>query len=334
MAGASFFKNKNIAARVGISANLDGTGKTVLKAFYGRYYNNLADGFSSVNPAGQRYIEYNFNDLNHNGKYDGVQELGAFRTRIGGDSSPVVAGTKTPHTDEYSVTLEQQFWGESSVRATYVRKMQKDFVPFYFTPIVTAWIGKLTVPTTASYLGTTYSLLDVPNSLANSTDTEYTNWPDSTFTYDTIEFAFTKRVGAKFFFQASGDYQWRNELRSADIPDLGSTSPLSTDPIGVGPQLTINPNAPNRQKTTGYGAQLSGHYTVPYGVGLGLNYRFQSGFPYSPVVPDGTVGLNVCNFNCAFFSQNLDQNRSEAVNLMNFRIDKSVPDRRSSQRRR
>jgi hypothetical protein len=321
----SFLKNTDVAARVGVSVNLDGTGKTVLKAFYGRYYNNMADGFSAVNPGGQNYIEYNFNDLNHNGKYDGIQELGAFRTRIGGDSSPVVPGTKTPHTDEYSVTLEKQFWEESSFRATYVRKMQKDYVPFYFTPMVTAWMGNLTVPTTASYLGTTYNLVDVPNSLANSTGTEYTNWPDSTFTYDTIEVAFTKRVGPKLFFQASGDYQWRNELRSADIPDWGQTTPLSTDPIGVGPQLTVNANAPNRQKTTGYGAQLSGHYSFPYDVGFGLNYRFQSGFPYSPVVPDGSVPLNVCNFNCAFFTQNLDQNRSEAVNLMNLRIDKSVP---------
>ena len=33
-----------------------------------------------------------------------------------------------------------------------------------------------------------------------------------------------------------------------------------------------------------------------------MNYRFQSGFPYSLRVPDGTVDLNVCNFNCAFFA--------------------------------
>ena len=91
------------------------------------------------------------------------------------------------------------------------------------------------------------------------------------------------------------------------------------------PQISVNPAAPNRQKTTGYGAQLAGHYTFNYNIGVGLNYRFQSGFPYSPIVPDGTVGLNVCNFNCAFFAQNLDQNRSESVNLMNFRIDKSFP---------
>ena len=135
----------------------------------------------------------------------------------------------------------------------------------------------------------------------------------------------TSGSAASSSFQTAADYQWRNELRSADIPDVGSTSPLSTDPIGVFPQISVNPNAPNRQKTTGYGAQLSGRYNFKYDVGLAVNYRFQSGFPYSLVVPDGTVDLNVCNFNCAFFSQNLDQNRSEAVNLLNFRVDKSVP---------
>jgi hypothetical protein len=321
---ASFLKNTNVAARLGFSYNVDGSGKTVLKAFYGRYYNNLADGFSSVNPGGQNYIEYNFNDLNKNGKYDGVQELGGFRTRIGGDSSPVLATTRTPHTDEYSVTVEHQFWEESSIRGTYVRKMQKDFVPFYYSSTVTAWIGQINVPTTASYNGVTYHLLDVPDSLANSTGTEYTNVPDGSFTYDTLEFAFSKRIGTKVFVQMSGDYQWRNELRSAD-PNQLTTSPLGTDPIGVFPYLDINPSAPNRQKTTMYHAQVSGRYTLPFDVGLGLNYRFQSGFPYSPIVPDGNVNLNVCNFGCAFFTQNLDQNRSESVNLMNFRIDKSVP---------
>jgi outer membrane receptor protein involved in Fe transport len=323
--GASFFKQNNVAARVGVSYGLTGDGKSVLKAFYGRYYNNLADGFSSANPAGQRYVEYFFNDLNRNGKYDGVQELGAFRTRLGGADAPVDPNLKTPHTDEFSITGERQFWQESSIRATYVRKMQRDYVPFYFTPIVTAWVGQLTVPKTAVVNGVSYNLLDVPDRLADATDQAYTNSVGSNFNYDTIEVAFTKRFGSKFFFQTSGDYQWRDEERSADIPDWGSTSPLSTDPIGVGPQLSISATAPNRQKTTMYHAQMSGHYSFPYDIGVGMNYRFQSGFPYSLVVPDGAVDLNVCNFNCAFFATNMDANRSESVNLLNFRIDKAIP---------
>ena len=322
--GASFFKNTNFAVRAGFSYNLTGDAKSVLKGFYGRYYNNLADGFSAANPAGQRYVDYNFNDLNGNKKYDGVQELGTFRSRVGGADAPVNPNLTTPHTDEISATYERQFWEESSLRFTYVRKMQRDYVPFYFTPIVTAWVGQLTVPKTATVAGVSYNLVDVPDSLANQTDTAYTNYADGDFNYDTIEIAFQKRFG-KAFFQASGDLQWRDELRSADIPDWGSTSPLSTDPIGVGPQLTISKDFPNRQKTTMYHMQMSGRYDFKDHVGLGLNYRYQSGFPYALYVPDGSVPLNVCNFNCAFFASNMDANRSEAVNLVNLRLDKSFP---------
>ena len=89
--GASLLTNFDVAPRIGFSANLDGTGKTVLKGFYGRYYNNLADTFSAANPGGTSYNEYNFNDLNRNGKYDGVAELGSWRTRIGGADAPVDA---------------------------------------------------------------------------------------------------------------------------------------------------------------------------------------------------------------------------------------------------
>src|SRR5262249_5074608 len=155
------------APRLGVSYNLDGKGMSVLKAFYGRYYNNLADGFSAANPGGTNYVEYGFTDVNRNGKYDGIAELGAFRTRIGGADAPVNPDAKTPHTDEYSVTFERQFWGESSIRGTYVRKNQKDFIPFYATPIVTAWLGRLTVPKTATVGGTTYQLLDVPDAIAD-----------------------------------------------------------------------------------------------------------------------------------------------------------------------
>jgi hypothetical protein len=121
------------------------------------------------------------------------------------------------------------------------------------------------------------------------------------------------------------DYIWRNELRSADIGDTGSNSPLQTDPIGVFPQLTPNPAAPNRQKTTMYHAQIMGRYTFPYDVGFAVNYRFQSGFPYSRIIDASNTdqGLNLCNFECSFFVENLDRNRSEPVNLMNFRLDKS-----------
>jgi hypothetical protein len=329
--GKTLVKNTNVAPRIGVSYNLTGKGNSVLKGFYGRFYNNIADGFSAANPGGANYVDYNFRDLNGNGRYDGPQELVSFRTRLGGADAPVNPNLKTPYTDEASGSFEQQFWGESSARLTYVRKHQAQYIPFYFTPLISAWIGRVNVPTRVTNQGPngleTFNLLDVPDALADQTSGIYDNAPDGTFDYDTIEVAFRHRFSSKFFIESSFDHIWRNELRSADINDWGSTSPLSTDPIGVGPQLSPNPAAPPRQKTTMYHAQFMGRYTFPYDVAFAVNYRFQSGFPYSRVIDGGNTpqGLNLCNFECSFFVESLSNNRSEAVNLMNIRLDKSFP---------
>jgi hypothetical protein len=315
-------KNTNFAPRVGFTYDLTGKGRSVLKAFYGRYYNNLADGFSSANPGGTNYAEYNFVDLYHDGRYHGPEQLRALRFRIGGADAPVDSSLRTPYTEEYSGTVEHQFWGESSARFTYVRKNSKDFIPFYYNPYVPAWVGQVTVPTTQTVKGETFNLVDIPASLASQSSALYTNIPDSDFHYDTIELAFNKRFSQRFFIQTSFDYQWRNELRSADIDNWGSTSPLATDPIGINYFVNVNPAAPNRQKTTNYHAQLLGRYTFPYEIGLAANLRYQSGFPYSRIIADGTTdpGLNVSP--SPFFVENNDKNRSDNVTLLNLRLDK------------
>jgi hypothetical protein len=109
--------------------------------------------------------------------------------------------------------FETQLAGESAVRLTYVRKNHHNFAPFYGTSLIPAWLGKVTVPTVQTFNGTSYSLLDVPNSIADQTDGAYTNFPDGNLHYDTIEVAFNKHV-REFFVQTSFDYQWRDDLRS------------------------------------------------------------------------------------------------------------------------
>ena len=82
VAAATLVENTNIAPRLGVTYDLTGKGRTVLKAFYGRYYNNIADSFTGANPAGYHEAEYNFLDQNRNGRYDGPSELGTERTAI------------------------------------------------------------------------------------------------------------------------------------------------------------------------------------------------------------------------------------------------------------
>jgi hypothetical protein len=325
VSGDTLVTNTDIAPRLGLSYDVTGKGKTVFKAFYGRYYNNLADGFSSANPGGTNYVDFAFNDPNGNGRYDGPQELGAqIGSRIGGASTTVNPDLETPYTDEVSASFEHQFWGESSARFTYVRKMQRKFVPFYYTPYVPAWFNQLTSPVRVTAgNGEVFDLRDIPPGLANDSATIFDNIPDSDFNYDTIEFAFNKRFGGSFFMQSSFDYQWRDELRSADIPNWGNSTPLATDPIGVGYFLNPNPAVSNRQETTMYHLTAMGRYTFPHDFGFSGNYRFQSGFPYARIIPDQTTSPTLLASPTDFFVEDLKNNRSDNVHLLNFRVDKA-----------
>jgi hypothetical protein len=323
VSGATLVNNTNIAPRLGVTYDLTGQGKTVLKGFYGRYYNNLADSFTSANPGQISTAEYNFLDQNRNGRYDGPSELGTERVRFGGTSTTVAADFKTPFTEEISASFETQLPGEASARVTYVRKNVGDYSPAYVTNLVAAWVGQQTVPVTVDIDGQTYNLLDVPDSLAGSTDTVYDNVPDGNLNYDTIEFAYNKRVSQKFFINTSFDYQWRSDLRSALNNGYDrSTSPLSADPIIVNFFFSPNPNTPNRQDTTAYHFQFLGRYEMPYEVGFSANYRYQSGFPFSEAVVDCGC-LNMSNYGADFFLNPLSDDRSDNVGLLNFRVDKS-----------
>ena len=147
VSGGDLVRTTNAAARLGLAYDLTGKRRTVLKAFYGRYYNNLADSFSAANPGGDSIAGYNFNDLNHNGRYDGPQELGALRFKGGGASASVNPNLRTPFVEEFSGSVEHQFWGESAIRVTLVRKNSRDYAPYYYSAYIPAWVGQLTVPT-------------------------------------------------------------------------------------------------------------------------------------------------------------------------------------------
>jgi outer membrane receptor protein involved in Fe transport len=324
VAGSTLVNNTNIAPRLGVTYDLTGKGRTVLKAFYGRYFNNIADSFTGANPGGQTFAEYNFLDQNRNGRYDGPSELGTERLRVGGTATTVDPDFRTPFTEEISASFETQLPGESSARVTYVRKNVGDAAPYYVSNLIPAWIGLNTVPVTRTIGGETFNLVDVPDSVADDTAVQYANFPDGNYNYDTIEFAYNKRVSQKFFINTSFDYQWRSDFRSSlssNSYDI-STSPLSADPIGINYYIHANPATPPRQDTTTYHLQFLGRYEFPAEIGFSANYRYQSGFPYSRIIPDCGC-LNLSNYGADFFVEPLSNNRSDNVGLLNFRVDKS-----------
>ena len=113
---ATLVTTDKIVPRLGFSYDLVGDGKSVVKAFFGRYYYNFADRLANLNPGGTNRNDYQFLDPNRNRIYDGRAELGALVASAGGSSTTIDPNLKTPYADELSVSFERQFWGESSIR--------------------------------------------------------------------------------------------------------------------------------------------------------------------------------------------------------------------------
>ena len=320
--GTNVITRNTFAPRLGLSYDVTGNNNTVLKAFYGRFYYNYADSFTSLNPGGANFKTFRFNDLNGNRLYDGPQELGTLVSSSGGTSTTIDPNLKTPYADEFDVSVERQFWGESSARVAYVRKITKNE---FNRAIDIARLGRFTVPVVVPVVvrdfvnGVTanqnFNLLDLPDS--PTPINRFINLPDGSYTYDTIQFAFNKRFRTGLFIQSSYDFQWRNELRRADSI---SGSPLNSDPLAVGFFFNPNPAVNNRQKTTNWQGRLMGRYVFKHDVGFAANLRVQSGFGYSRVISATLPKAGTLQF----FSENNENNRSDTVPIVDFRVDKAV----------
>jgi hypothetical protein len=142
--------------------------------------------------------------------------------------------------------------------------------------------------------------------------------PDGSFKYDTLQFAFNKRFGAGLFITGSYDYQWRDELRGT----TPSTSPLNSDPLNVAFFLNPNPSVSNRQESTNWQGRAMARYVFKYDIGAAANLRAQSGFAYARIVSD--VALPNAG-TLRFYQEDIKNNRSDTVPILDFRVDKAFP---------
>jgi hypothetical protein len=322
--GATLLERSTVAPRLGVSIDPTGDTKSAVKVFYGRYYNNLASDFANLNPGGAASRTYRFLDPNGNNLYDGPQELGALVASTGGTSTTLDPNLRVPRADEIDVSYQRQFWGESSARVAYVRKMVRDI----YANFNIARDGQFTVPFAAAVTlrsvdggieGTqVFNLLDIPTSLRGVVRNQFTNIPDAVgggaYNYDTIEAAFNKRFAGGLFVDSSVDYLRRDELRS----NGASTSAFATDPLAIGYFQNVNPAVSNRQRSSTWQARLSGRYEFPMAIGAGANVQVQSGWPWTRLISATLPNAGTQTF----YQDNIGDHRSDTVPLVGLRADK------------
>ena len=328
----TYSRKHGVAPRIGFNYAIGNAGKTVVKAFWGRFYNEMGTALGdNTNPGGENYRIYQFNDLNGNRLYDGLAELGQLVSARGGISTEVDDTFKLPYADEISSALEHQFWGESSIRVAYVRKMARNttgrfnaaregqyIVPTDITVPLVDFDGSRTgLPAETR----TFRVFDIPTQLRGVVRNIYGNWPDGDSDYDTVQLGFQKRFTGGFFVQSSFDYQVRDELRGGNGASTisVSTSPLNTDPLLVGYFQNVRPDVSNRQQTKNWQGRLIGRYAFKYDIGVGANLRVQSGYGYTRIITATLPNAGTVQF----FDDDLDNSYSDTVPLLDLRIDKA-----------
>ena len=306
----------NWAPRVGMSADLTGDGKTVLKLHYGQFWVYPGTNFTSAfnpNPSGWSQTYAWTNDANANGRWDPGEE-GRLIAVSGGSAStrldPNIANTYVRQASAY---LEREVATDVGVRTGMVVNARRQ--P-YGTINVSRPLGAYSVPIAVVDTGpdgrvpssddggtvTAFSL--TPESLGASPVNLTTNLPDSNSEYYTWEITATRRQHAGWSLLASFTETWSHEAA------LGTGNDFT-------PNALIN-TAGSQDHFRTWQAKLNGTINLRWGFLIVPVVRHQSGTPFARTF------VQTLNYGSATIkAEPIAANRTPDITLVDVRAEKT-----------
>jgi hypothetical protein len=311
---------RHIVPRLGAIYDIQGDGRTVLKANWGRFYFNpgvnLAD---ALNPnTANQYADYGWNDLNGDRVFqEGEEGVAGANFRFTG-----VAGTtvdpdlKNSYTDEASFFVEREVMRDLGVRVGYVWKKDNDgwqqIVP---NRPFSAYNVPVTV--TESTTGQQFQIFNLDNPAGRPISQFVTNIDDYEGTYRTIEVSANKRYSNRWSMNASYSFTWTEEFSRTYFNNVFATA---VNQFSLFVAYPTNPNEHTFNEFTNWNAKFSGTIDAGWGLRVTPVLKAQSGAPYGRVVSLAT------NYNPAqlFLAEPIGTRRQETVALLDFRVEKQI----------
>jgi hypothetical protein len=296
------------APRVGVSYNVTGDGRTVVKANWGLYWANPGTG--SSNPNGSWQKRYVWNDVNGDRLWQAGEEGRLISSAGGVATTSLDPEQKDDYTYDMSVWLERELIANLGVRAGFVHRSEHQRRGTINTnqPYDAFNIpASVTDPGPDGRAGTADDGRPIaafnlaPAFVGLPTQSLVTNVPGES-RFDTFEIAMNKRMSQRWTASASYSFTWAKTPRT----------PLN-------PNSCINANADCQDETTDYSVKLNGSFDLPKGVRLSPVYRFQAGNNFARTF---VATLNYAN--PTLNAEPMNANRTANVNLIDIRIDRSV----------
>ena len=306
----------NWGPRLGMSTDLTGDGKTVLKLSYGKFWVYPATNFTTAfnpNPSGWSQTYLWASDANTNGRWDPGEEGRLISVSGGSASTRLDPDIENTYVNQGSAYIEREVAPNFALRSGVVLNARRQ--PFG-TINVSRPLGAYSVPVSVTDPGPdgrlgsaddggTVSAFGLTDEALRATPVNLTtNLPDSNSEYYTWEITAMRRQHAGWSLLASFTHTWAHEAA------LGTGNDFT-------PNALINAaGTQNRFRT--WQAKVNGTMDLPFGFRLVPVLRYQSGQPFARTF------VSTLNYgNATFKAEPVTANRTPDIFLADVRTEKA-----------
>jgi len=327
--------------RLGVSYDLTGDGKTVLKANYGLYRFNPGVGVAANANTNQavKSLTYSWTDTKvcatckpGDGLYEPGEETALTSSALAGTIS-VDPAIKQPYSTQATLAVERQLSEGVGMRVGYVyytvNNQINTYQPLrpasaYSVPFNVVDKGPDNVAGTADDQNLTF--YGIPTSqIAGCTPTTTTVTPTCAYptnnvvsnaaqngVYKTVDFSLNKRMSNHYSANLGFGYTWSNDY------------PLS---------FPNTPNGPFNYDYRAFGFKATGQYQGPWGISISPVFRFQAGANFARTLSAAAASTCACTFSAArggsltnttVYATQFNANTQDNLAVFDARVEKTV----------
>ena len=302
----------NLSPRLGLTYDLRGSGKTVLKANLARYYGIGMSTASRLEPTTSTTLRYAWKDLNNDTIVTANElDLSRFLTTPSSNYNPdnpsavITPNTVDPNlrndiTDEYAVGVEHEVANAVGLSVFYYHRKYHDFQRLYrtqdfsaaFVPVsFTAACGNAATCGTETFTGTYYQR---PGTVGLNPAQILRN--DGRFnTYDGLELSARKRLSRHYMM--TGSVVFNHELEYQEVPDRDYLDPTNIAFLNGYEGGNLGQGSTTNARNLPWVAKVGGMYQFPWLVTAAANFIGQAGSPLNIYIqsPNRTSSLGTVN---------------------------------------
>jgi outer membrane receptor protein involved in Fe transport len=308
------------APRIGVTYDVTGDGKTVIKAHWGRYFvANILQWFVTTNP--NSFISWRWM-LNPDFTIRGDRQ--AFSATSAVEMDPNI---KSPYLDELNIGIERELFKDVKLGVRYIKKWDRNLIEdldanglnvdalMRGDDIFSVWTNWQQFTTTDPYDNSTVTFWDKIDPYKPWVG-YITNPPGADRDYDGVEVILEKRFSNNWSMSASYVYAKSRGLIGTDFDDSWSGQPYFDTPnwhINVIGDFNLERR--NQVK-------LQVLYRAPLGINIGAYYRLLGGNRYQRTIRSGDLGLDLSEGNVTINAEKRGSRKYPDLSILDMHLEK------------